>query len=446
MYQTYHLKQRLSLFVSIFLPILIYQLANFSASFVDTTMTGQYDTLHLAGVSMATSLWGSFFSFLTGIVSALVPIIGHHLGQGKDEKIASDFYQFIYLSLALSLILFALVFWGAPFVLQRLGLDPLVKDVAQRYLWYLSIGIIPFLLFSVIRSLLDALGLTRLSMYLMLLLLPLNASFNYVLIYGAFGFPEMGGAGAGLGTSLAYWVLLIISLLLAIKHPKVRQYQLWKIRPLNKASLAEGFRLGLPIGGTVFAEVVIFSIVGLVMSKFSSLIIASHQAAMNFSNLMYAFPMSISTAMAIIVSYELGAERLDDVKKYCTLGRIVASGFAVFTLIFLYIFRDKVASLYGSDPEFIRLTSIFLTFSLFFQLADTIAAPLQGILRGYKDTKAPFYLGLLAYWGVSLPLGLFLDQATDLGPYGYWIGLIASLVVSAILYQLRLNYIQKKRR
>lgn len=446
MYQTYHLKQRLSLFVSIFLPILIYQLANFSASFVDTTMTGQYDTLHLAGVSMATSLWGSFFSFLTGIVSALVPIIGHHLGQGKDEKIASDFYQFIYLSLALSLILFALVFLGAPLVLQRLGLDPLVKDVAQHYLWYLSIGIIPFLLFSVIRSLLDALGLTRLSMYLMLLLLPLNASFNYVLIYGAFGFPEMGGAGAGLGTSLAYWVLLVISLLLAIKHPKVRQYQLWKIRPLNKTGLAEGFRLGLPIGGTVFAEVVIFSIVGLVMSKFSSLIIASHQAAMNFSNLMYAFPMSISTAMAIIISYKLGAERLDDVKKYCTLGRIVASGFAVFTLIFLYIFRDKVASLYGSDPDFIRLTSIFLTFSLFFQLADTIAAPLQGILRGYKDTQAPFYLGLLAYWGVSLPLGLFLDQATDLGPYGYWIGLIASLVVSAILYQLRLNYIQKKRR
>lgn len=444
MYQTYHLKQRLSLFVSIFLPILIYQLANFSASFVDTTMTGQYDTLHLAGVSMATSLWGSFFSFLTGIVSALVPIIGHHLGQGKDEKIASDFYQFIYLSLALSLILFALVFLGAPLVLQRLGLDPLVKDVAQHYLWYLSIGIIPFLLFSVIRSLLDALGLTRLSMYLMLLLLPLNASFNYVLIYGAFGFPEMGGAGAGLGTSLAYWVLLIISLLLVIKHPKVRQYQLWKIRPLSKTGLAEGFRLGLPIGGTVFAEVVIFSIVGLVMSKFSSLIIASHQAAMNFSNLMYAFPMSISTAMAIIVSYELGAERLDDVKKYCILGRIVASGFAVFTLIFLYIFRDKVASLYGSDPDFIRLTSIFLTFSLFFQLADTIAAPLQGILRGYKDTQAPFYLGLLAYWGVSLPLGWFLDQATDLGPYGYWIGLIASLVVSAILYQLRLNYIQKK--
>lgn len=443
MHQTHNLQQRMRLFISIFLPILIYQLANFSASFVDTTMTGQYDTLHLAGVSMATSLWIPFFDLLIGIVSALVPIIGHHLGQGKKEKIASDFYQFIYLSLGLSLILFALVFVGAPLVLSCLGLEPLVEEVAKNYLWYLALGIIPLLLFSTIRSLFDALGLTKLSMYLMLLLLPLNSSFNYALIYGAFGFPEMGGAGAGLGTSLAYWVLLLISLLVAVKHPKIRSYELWKIRPLDKKGLIEGIRLGLPIGGTFFAEVVIFSVVGLVMAKFSSLIIASHQAAMNFSNLMYAFPMSISTSMSIIVSYEIGANRPDDVKKFCKLGRLTALGIAGFTFLFLYILRDRVAALYGSDTEFIRMTSVFLTYSLFFQLADTFAAPLQGILRGFKDTQAPFYLGLIAYWGVSLLLGLFLDYYTSLGPYGYWIGLIASLVTSGILFQWRLNRLAK---
>ena len=443
MHQTHNLNQRMRLFISIFLPILIYQLANFSASFVDTTMTGQYDTLHLAGVSMATSLWIPFFDLLIGIVSALVPIIGHHLGQGKKEKIASDFYQVIYLSLGLSLILFALVFVGAPLVLAHLGLEPLVEGVAKNYLWYLALGIIPLLLFSTIRSLFDALGLTKLSMYLMLLLLPLNGTFNYALIYGAFGFPEMGGAGAGLGTSLAYWGLLLISLLVAAKHPKVRAYELWKIRPLDKKGLIEGIQLGLPIGGTFFAEVVIFSVVGLVMAKFSSLIIASHQAAMNFSNLMYAFPMSISTSMSIIVSYEIGANRPDDVKKFCKLGRLTALGIAGFTFLFLYILRDRVAALYGSDTEFIHMTSVFLTYSLFFQLADTFAAPLQGILRGYKDTQVPFYLGLIAYWGVSLPLGLFLDYYTSLGPYGYWIGLIASLVTSGILFQWRLNRLAK---
>lgn len=444
MYQTHHFKDKFILFLKIFFPILIYQFANYSASFVDTTMTGQYNTMDLAGVSMATSIWNPFFTFLTGIVSALVPIIGHHLGRGKKEEVASDFYQFIYLALGLSVVLLGMVLFLAPPVLKHIGLEAPVAAVAVRYLWFLSIGIIPLLLFSVIRSLLDSLGLTKLSMYLMLLLLPLNSGFNYLLIYGAFGVPELGGAGSGLGTSLAYWVLLGISILVLFKQEKLKALHLEKRILLNMDKIKEGVRLGLPIGGTVFAEVAIFSVVGLIMAKFSSLIIASHQSAMNFSSLMYAFPMSISSAMAIVVSYEVGAKRFDDAKTYIGLGRWTALIFAAFTLTFLYIFRGNVASLYGNDPEFIDLTARFLTYSLFFQLADTFAAPLQGILRGYKDTVIPFYLGLIGYWGVAIPVAMVFDSLTDFGAYSYWIGLIISLIVSGALYRWRLTVIMKR--
>ena len=444
MYQTHHFKDKFILFLKIFFPILIYQFANYSASFVDTTMTGQYNTMDLAGVSMATSIWNPFFTFLTGIVSALVPIIGYHLGRGKREEVASDFYQFIYLTLGLSVVLLGLVLFLAPPVLNYIGLEAPVAAVAVRYLWFLSIGIIPLLLFSVIRSLLDSLGLTKLSMYLMLLLLPLNSGFNYLLIFGAFGVPELGGAGSGLGTSLAYWVLLGISVLVLFKQEKLKALHLEKRIPFNMDKIKEGVRLGLPIGGTVFAEVAIFSVVGLIMAKFSSLIIASHQSAMNFSSLMYAFPMSISSAMAIVVSYEVGAKRFDDAKTYIGLGRWTALIFAGFTLSFLYIFRENVANLYGNDPEFIDLTARFLTYSLFFQLADTFAAPLQGILRGYKDTVIPFYLGLVGYWGVTLPVAMVFDSLTDFGAYSYWIGLIISLIVSGALYRWRLTVIMKK--
>ena len=444
MYRTHQFKDKFILFLKIFFPILIYQFANYSASFVDTTMTGQYNTMDLAGVSTATSLWNPFFTFLTGIVSAMVPIIGHHLGRGKKEEVASDFYQFIYLAFGLSLVLLGMVIFFAPPVLNHIGLEAQVAVVAVSYLWYLSIGIIPLLLFSVIRSLLDSLGLTKLSMYLMLLLLPLNSGFNYLLIYGVLGFPELGGAGAGLGTSLAYWVLLGISLLVLFKQKRLKALHLEKRIPLNIDKIKEGVRLGLPIGGTVFAEVAIFSVVGLIMAKFSSLIIASHQSAMNFSSLMYAFPMSISSAMAIVVSYEVGAKRFEDAKTYARLGRITALIFACLTLSFLYIFRNRVASLYGNDSQFIETTAVFLTYSLFFQLADTFAAPLQGILRGYKDTIVPFYLGLIGYWGVAIPLGYLLDQVTDLGAFTYWIGLIASLIVSGCLYQWRLKTVMKR--
>jgi len=444
MYQTHHFKDKFILFLKIFFPILIYQFANYSASFVDTTMTGQYSTMDLAGVSMATSIWNPFFTFLTGIVSALVPIIGHHLGRGKKEEVASDFYQFIYLALGLSMVLLGMVLFLAPPVLKHIRLEAPVAAVAVRYLWFLSIGIIPLLLFSVIRSLLDSLGLTKLSMYLMLLLLPLNSGFNYLLIFGAFGVPELGGAGSGLGTSLAYWVLLGISVLVLFKQEKLKALHLEKRIPLNMDKIKEGIRLGLPIGGTVFAEVAIFSVVGLIMAKFSSLIIASHQSAMNFSTLMYAFPMSISSAMAIVVSYEVGAKRFNDAKTYIGLGRWTALIFAGFTLSFLYIFRENVASLYGNDPKFIDLTARFLTYSLFFQLADTFAAPLQGILRGYKDTVIPFYLGLVGYWGVTLPVAMVFDSLTDFGAYSYWIGLIISLIVSGALYRWRLTVIMKR--
>ena len=444
MYPTHQFKEKFVLFLKIFFPILIYQFANYSASFVDTTMTGQYNTMDLAGVSTATSLWNPFFTFLTGIVSAMVPIIGHHLGRGKKEEVASDFYQFIYLAFGLSLVLLGMVVFLAPPVLNHIGLEAQVASVAVSYLWYLSIGIIPLLLFSVIRSLLDSLGLTKLSMYLMLLLLPLNSGFNYLLIYGAFGFPELGGAGAGLGTSLAYWCLLGISVIILLKQKNLKELHLEQGASLNLERIMEGIRLGLPIGGTVFAEVIIFSVVGLIMAKFSSMIIASHQSAMNFSTLMYAFPMSISSAMAIVVSYEAGPKRFDAAKTYIKLGRCIALIFAGFTLSFLYILRDVVASLYGNNPDFIELTSTFLTYSLFFQLADTVAAPLQGILRGYKDTIVPFYLGLIGYWGVAIPLGYLLDQATDLGAFAYWIGLIASLIVSGCLYQWRLQTVMKK--
>ena len=103
-----------------------------------------------------------------------------------------------------------------------------------------------------------------------------------------------------------------------------------------------------------------------------------------------------------------------------------------------------MASLYGNDSEFIDLTARFLTYSLFFQLADTFAAPLQGILRGYKDTVIPFYLGLVGYWGVAIPVAMVFDFLTDFGAYSYWIGLIISLIVSGALYRWRLTVIMKR--
>ncbi|MFX3958288.1 MATE family efflux transporter, partial [Streptococcus suis] len=76
-------------------------------------------------------------------------------------------------------------------------------------LYFISIGILPLLLFIVCRSFFDALGLTHLSMYLMLLLVTFNSLFNYLLIYCNLGLAGLGGAGVGLGTALSYWAVFL---------------------------------------------------------------------------------------------------------------------------------------------------------------------------------------------------------------------------------------------
>ncbi len=444
MHKTSSKSEKLWLFFKIFIPVLIYQFANYSASFVDNVMTGQFSQLHLAGVSTASNLWNPFFTLVTGIVSALVPIVGHHLGRGEREKIKTDFHQFLYLGLILSAVLFLIVQFIAKPTLGHIGLEAEVLKVGLGYLSYITIGILPLILFSICRSFFDALGLTRISMYLMLLILPFNSFFNYVFIYGKFGLPSLGGAGAGLGTSLTYWAVFIVIAVVMSVYPKIKTYRIWQFEKVNWHLIKDDVRLGLPIGLQVFAEVAIFAVVGLFMAKFSSEIIAAHQSAMNFASLMYAFPLSISTALSIAVSFEVGARRYQDAKEYSQLGRLTAVGFAICTLSFLFIFRENVAALYNSNPDFVRITSTFLTFSLFFQFADAYAAPIQGILRGYKDTIMPFIIGVGAYWIISLPLALILDGTTKLGPYGYWVGLIVGIFVCGLALNQRLKKIRRR--
>lgn len=94
MYQTQTNKEKFVLFLKLFIPVLIYQFANFSATFIDSVMTGQYSQLHLAGVSTASNLWTPFFALLVGMISALVPVVGQHLGREIKNKFAQNFINF----------------------------------------------------------------------------------------------------------------------------------------------------------------------------------------------------------------------------------------------------------------------------------------------------------------------------------------------------------------
>lgn len=412
----------------------------------DTVMSGRVGPSDLAGVAIGSSLWMPIFSGLNGILLSVTPIVAQLVGANKENNVRHSVMQSLYISVTISI---AVILLGAIFlqpVLQSLSLDSHVRDIAHGYLVALSFGIFPLFAYNVLRSFIDALGHTRTSMMITLIALPINILFNYLLIYGKFGFPKLGGVGAGYATTITYWITFFIAIYIVMKKQPFIQYQIFsQFIPISFAKWKEIILIGLPIGFSIFFETSIFAAVTLLMSSFDTNTIASHQAAINFTSLLYMFPLSTSMALTILVGFEVGAKRLRDAKIYSWLGICISLGMAVVSATILYNFRIPIASLYSSDPDVIKLTSIFLLYALFFQVSDAIQASAQGALRGYKDVNVTFFMTLLSYWIIGLPLGYWFANYTSLGAFGYWIGLIAGLTAGALGLMSRLLYIQRKK-
>jgi multidrug resistance protein, MATE family len=444
MKETHTKREKIRQLFFILFPILVTQLGLYAMNFFDIMMSGKYSTVDVAGVSIGASLWTPVYSGLSGVLIAITPTIAQLVGARNRKSVPFTMIQALYLAAAMAaIVLIAGVLFLNP-VLNTLGLEPEVQQVAHDYLVALSFGMLPFFIFSALRSFIDALGQTRISMFITLLALPINVLFNYLLIYGKLGFPELGGVGSGYATAITYWLICIISLVVVIKIQPFSDFHIFKkFYRISFQNCGALLKIGLPIGFAIFFETSIFAAVTLFMSEYDTITIASHQIAMNFASFLYMIPLSISMGLTILISYEVGAKRFKSAREYSFLGLAMAVGISLISSVIIYMFREQVASIYTEDAAVISLTAQFLIYAIFFQISDAIAAPIQGILRGYKDVNVTFIMSLISYWVIGLPIGYLLSEYTTLAAYGYWVGLIVGLALGAIGLTARLYYVQR---
>ncbi|KMY54529.1 multidrug transporter MatE [Bacillus sp. FJAT-27231] len=445
MKQTFTINQKIRQLLYILIPIFITQLGMFSMNFFDTMMSSRYSADDLAGVAIGSSLWVPVYTGLSGILLAITPIVAQLAGAKKIKEVPFTVMQGIYASIVLAIVVFAIGSVALDPVLNRMNLEENVRDIAKSYVMALSFGIIPVFIYAVLRCFIDALGMTKTSMVITLMSLPLNVFFNYALIFGKWGLPALGGAGAGYASAITYWLIMIIAAFVIHREHPFNQYQIFRSFPaISFAKWKEILFIGIPIGLSIFFETSIFSAVTLLMSEYSTKVIAAHQVAINFASLLYMIPLSISMSLTIIVGFEVGASRLRDAKIFSWLGVGTAIFFSLLCITLLLLFREQIASFYTKDAEVLKLTTHFLFFAAFFQLSDAIQAPVQGALRGYKDVNTTFVMTMISYWIIGLPLGYYLANMTHFEAYGYWIGLISGLIAGAVTLSTRLLLIQRK--
>lgn len=446
MYQTSNWQQKVKLLLTILIPILITQLGLYAMNFFDTIMSGHASASDLAGVAIGSSLWAPVFTGINGILIALSPIVAHLTGAQKKKEIPEAVRQGIYLSIVLAIVVGTVGFFLLDPILNQMKLDPSVQHIAKYYLIAIGSGIVPLFVYNILRSFVDALGQTRMTMLITLISLPLNVIFNYIFIFGKLGLPALGGIGAGIASALTYLISAIISL--SIIH-KIRPFSEFKIffdwKQPSFPAWWEQLKIGVPIGFAIFFEVSIFAAVTLFMSTYNTNTIAAHQAAINFASFLYMIPLSISMALTITVGFEVGAKRYQDARQYGILGISFAVLMALISGLILFLFDKQVAKLYSDNLAVIQLAQNFLFYAIFYQLSDAFGAPIQGILRGHKDVNVTLLMAFVSYWIIGLPSGYLIANYTNFGPYGYWLGLIIGLAVGAVSLFSRLVYIQRKK-
>ncbi|MEY9976610.1 putative MATE family efflux protein [Lysinibacillus sp. RC79] len=286
MNQTTTLKDKYALILKIIVPILVTQVAIYLISFFDILMSSRYGTADLAGVSIGSSIWMPIYTGLSGILLAITPIVSQLVGAKKELAAKKTVQQGIYVAIVLSVLIFIGLLVGIDWILGNMNLEASVHTIAKSYIHAMCAGLIPLFLFFVMRCFIDALGQTRVTMIITLLTTPINIVLNYIFIFGKFGAPELGGIGAGVATAITYWLVFLITVWIIAKRVPFERFRLFHDWPkLEWLRWKEILIIGVPIGISLFAETSIFSAVTMMMSGFSTEIIAAHQIALNFTSL-----------------------------------------------------------------------------------------------------------------------------------------------------------------
>lgn len=436
--------QTLSRLIHVMLPILIAQFSAMGMNFLDTAMSGHAGKVDLAGVSVGASLFMPILVTTTGVLAAATPIIAQLLGKRKPETIPEVVRTGFAVGFLLSLAVAALYYFGIDTILSVMGLAPDVERVARYYLLAMVVAVFFETPVMVLRSLTDTVGGTAISMRFFLLGLPIDAVLNYMLIFGNWGAPRMGGIGAGIATALTYVILLALFLAIVLREEIFRGREIFSSLRVTAAGFREFLGIGLPNGCGMFMEASLFGFIVIFVAPFGTETLAAHQAAQNFSALIYMLPLSASMALTILVGIEVGAGRYEGARKFRRAGLSLTVALATTTAAMTIFLRPCITRIYTDDAAVAGIAAVFLCYCAGWQCFDAVAAPIQGILRGYKDAKAPFFLMLLAYWGVCLPVGLALDHIGNWGAVSYWMGLDTGVGMSALLLVGRLFFIERK--
>jgi len=434
-------------------PVMLGMLGHTFVSFVDNVMVGQLGAAELAAVSLGNSFIFIAMSLGIGFSTAITPLVAEADTAQNFAKGKSVFKHGFFLCTVLGLVLFLITLLAKP-LMYVMDQPKEVVELAIPYLDLVAFSLVPLIIFQAFKQFSDGLSLTKYPMYATIVANILNVAINYVLIFGKFGFPEMGIVGAAVGTLVARFVMLFYLWWLLAKREQSKAYVTHiKFFKLSKQPLKTLTNLGLPSAMQMFFEVAIFTAAIWLSGTLGKNAQAANQIALNLSSMTFMVAMGLSVAAMVRVGNQKGLKDFKALKRIAESIFLVGFIFAMIFALLFVIFHKMLPNLYVNleDPanaidtaEVVKIAATLLLASAVFQISDSLQVIALGALRGLQDVKIPTIITFISYWIIGFPISYFLGKEEAYGSLGIWLGLLAGLTVAAILLFIRFNYLTKK--
>lgn len=423
--------------INLGLPIMIGQLGIIVLSFADTMMIGRHSVDELAAASFVNNMFNLVIIFATGFSYGLTPVIGRLSGRKDENSAGRVLRNALAVNCIMALILTALM---AILLLNihRLGQPEELLPLMRPYFLTLLISLIFVLPFNAFKQFADGITDTVTPMCILLGGNVFNIVFNWFLIYGKAGFPEMGLLGAGIATLASRALMFLVFTILFLQSKRYKPYQTGFLKGrCNRQDSGELVRLGMPVGLQMGMETASFSLSTVMVGWLGTIALAAHQVMLTAGQLGFMLYYGMAAAVSIRISHFHGQENWTEVRTTAKTGFNIILLMAMSVSIFMLIFRHKIGFLFSDSAEVASAVATLVIPFVIYQFGDGMQCNYSNALRGISDVKMVSLYAFIAYFVVSLPSGWLLAFPLGLGLTGIWLSFPLGLTCAGLLFRGR---------
>jgi MATE family multidrug resistance protein len=398
----------------------------------------------LAAGALASYLTGTIIVVTYGILSSINVLVAHQHGANNKQGIAWIVRDGIWLALLLAIPTFILLWYISPIFLL-LGQNQAVVQLATSYLHAWAWGLLPQFIMAAFIEVMIGLGQMRVILVVTVLGVVLSIFFSYVLIFGQWGFPALGIAGAGWGLSITNWILVVGMILFLFLRKEFSGYFSQLFHFTKPSHLMELLHLGFPMGLMFCIEVGFFFALTLLMGTFGADVLAANQIAMQYNGILISVIFSIAQAVTVRMGHLIGAKEVAAAKSAGYTG-VCMSGLlmAVAALFFWFCPTMLIAVDFDINQpqnlQTIHFARQFLAVCAIFQFFEACRITFFGALRAVKDTRFTLFISIISFWVISLPVGYCFVAYLNMGEVGLWWGMVLGGIFSVVLLAWRYHY------